>query len=58
MAKKKMIKVKLWCCTHDTQSMEEDVIEVDADTTDEELDEMAKEYMYNTKEPEWGFKRL
>jgi hypothetical protein len=53
-----MIKVKIWCCTHDIQSDEEEVMEFPDDVTDEELESAAEEFMWSAKEPEWGFERL
>ena len=52
------MKIKLWYCTHDLQSDEEEIIEVADDTTDKELEAIDEEFMWNTKEPEWGFKRV
>jgi hypothetical protein len=52
------MRVKIWCCTHDFQSEESEIVEFPDDTTDEELDAYAKEYMYSQKEPEWGFEKL
>lgn len=40
------------------QSKEVDIVEVNDSTTEEQLEEMAKEYFYNTKESEWGFEIL
>jgi len=52
------MKVKIWCCTHDLQSDEEEIIEVADDITDQELESIAEEFMWNTKEPEWGFEKI
>lgn len=52
------MRVKLWCCTHDLQSDAEEEVEVDDDTTDAELEEMAKDFMWSMKEPEWGYEKL
>jgi len=52
------MKVRFWCCTHDFQSKVEEIIEVDDNTSEEDLDDMAKDYFWNEKEPEWGFERI
>jgi hypothetical protein len=52
------MKVKLWCCTHDLQSEAEETIEVDDDTTDDELVKMAEEFFWSAKEPEWWYEKL
>ena len=52
------MKVKLWCTTHDCQSLEEDIIEVEDNCTDEDLEEYAKDFFYSMKEPSWGFERI
>lgn len=53
-----MKKVRLWCCTHDAQSMEEEIIEVEEKTTKEQLEQIAEDFYQNCKEPEWGFEIL
>lgn len=50
------MKVKLFCCTHDMGSKVEEIIEVPNDTTDEELDEMAKEFFTAKKSLNIGLK--
>lgn len=52
------MKIRIWCNTHDLQSEEDDIIEVDDDITDDELDEMAEEFFWNNKEPEWGWEKV
>jgi hypothetical protein len=52
---KKGTKVRLYCCTHDAQSKEYEDIILDEDTSETMLNEMAKDFMYNTKEPEYWF---
>ena len=53
------MKVKFFCCTHDFHSEDEsDVEEFPDDTTDEELVEMAEEFFWNSKKPNWWFKRV
>lgn len=47
--------VWLWCCTHDFQSKEIEEFVLDNDYTEEELEDLAKDFFYNVKEPEWGF---
>jgi hypothetical protein len=49
-------KIKLWCCTHDRGSDDERIIILDDDYNENELEEMAKEFMYESKEPEYGWK--
>ena len=46
-------KVILHCCTHDLQSEASEEYICEDDTTDKELTDMAEEFMWNTKEPEW-----
>lgn len=55
---KKGTKVRLHCCTHDSGSEDYEDIVLEDDCTDEELEEMAKEFMYDTKEPEYWFEVL
>jgi hypothetical protein len=52
---KKGTKVWLCCATHDAQSKEFEEYTLEADMTETELSDVAKEYFYNTKEPEWWF---
>ena len=52
------MKVRIWCCTHDFQSEEEDIVEFPDDTSNADLEAYAEEFMWNSKEPEWGFERL
>jgi ribosome maturation protein Sdo1 len=64
------MKIKLWCRTHDTQSEVEEVIESsDYGFTDEEIREMsddtkralnqvAEQFMWEEKQPEYGFEIL
>lgn len=55
---KKGTKVELFCATHDFQSMESEVIVLDEDCDEEQLESMAKEFFYETKQPEWWFKEV
>lgn len=55
---KKGTKITLWCCTHDSQSMEEFTFVLDSDMTGDELEDAAKDFFWQTKEPEWGFKEV
>lgn len=52
---KKGSKVWVWCCTHDAQSMEKELVTLEYDHTEAELEKYAEEFMWNTKEPSWGF---
>jgi hypothetical protein len=52
------IKVRLFCSTHDLQSKVSDIIKVDADTTDEDLEGMAEDFFWNSKEPCWWFEKI
>lgn len=52
------MKVRLYCCTHDAGSTEYEDIEVDDTLTDEQLEEMARDFFYSTKEPEFWFEKL
>lgn len=47
--------VWLWWCTHDPQSKEVEEYTLTEDMTEEELEKLAEDYMWNDKEPEWGF---
>ena len=61
------MKTKLWCCTHDTESAIEEIVETsDFGFTDEEIKEMsddtkhalnqvAEQFMWEEKQPEWGY---
>ena len=49
------MKVRLYCCTHDSGSKEFEDVEVDDETTDDQLEEMAKEFFFSVKEPEYWF---
>jgi hypothetical protein len=49
------MKVTFHCSTHDLQSEEEGTWDVPDDTTDEELEEMAKDYFWECKQPEWWY---
>lgn len=49
--------VWLWCCTHDTQSMVQEQYVLEVDMTEQQLEELAEEYFWNEKEPEWGFSK-
>ena len=62
------MKVKVWCCTHDLQSKEEEIVDlaefgftdseienIKAGNGNEQLNEVAKDFFYETKQPEWGF---
>jgi hypothetical protein len=48
-------KVRLYCCTHDYGSEEFEDIVLDSDTTEAFLNEMAVDFMENTKQPESWF---
>lgn len=60
-------KIKLWCCTHDTRSKEEETFapeelgfkttELEAMTkeTEKDLDFAARDFFYEEKQPEWGY---
>lgn len=48
-------RIKFWCCTHDRESDDSRITILEDDYTHEELNEMAKEYMWQQKEPEWGW---
>lgn len=52
---KKGSKVFLCCSTHDAQSLQYEEYELEADYTEEELEKLAEEYFWNTKEPSWWF---
>jgi hypothetical protein len=47
--------VFLCCATHDAQSREHEAYTLTEDMSHDELEEVAKEFFYNTKEPEWWF---
>ena len=50
------MKVIFYCCTHDFQSEDHsDIEEFDDDTTIKELEEMAEEFFWNSKEPSWWY---
>lgn len=48
-------KVRLYCSTHDFHSKESDLYTLEHDMTEDEINSLAEEYMWNTKEPEWWF---
>ncbi len=62
------MKVKLWCCTHDLQSKEEEIVDLEeyGFTKNEitkianggkvkDLNEIAKDFFFESKQPEWGY---
>ena len=50
------MKVKFHCSTRDFQSKaSSDIEEFSDDTTKEELEEMAEEFFWNEKEPDWWY---
>lgn len=55
---KKGTKVKIWACSHDLQSERDYDLVLDEDMTESELDDTAKEFMWESLQPEWGFKIL
>jgi hypothetical protein len=52
---KKGTTVWLCCATHDPQSREHEEYVLEEDMTESEIQEMAKDFMWNTKEPNWWF---
>lgn len=52
---KKGTKVWIWCCTHDFQSEQQYEYVLEENMSEEELNAIAEEFFWNTKEPEWGF---
>ena len=52
------MKVRFYCSTRDLQSEEEDIIDVDDDTSEKELEEIAEQYFWDAKEPEWGWEKV
>ena len=65
-----IMKIRIWCRTHDTQSEVSEVFEVgDVGVTVEEVEEMSKkteehlesvaeQFMWEEKQPEYGFEVL
>ena len=50
------MKVKFFCSTHDFQSKEEsDIEEFEDDITEKELEEMAEQFFWESKEPGWWY---
>jgi hypothetical protein len=54
---KKGTTVELFCCTHDMQSEEYEDYTLEVDMTEDELNKIAEDFFWNTKEPEWGFRK-
>ncbi len=46
-------KIKIYASTGKVGSKIEDVIEIEDDTTEEEIEEMAKDWLFNTID--WGY---
>ena len=64
------MKIRLWCCTHDTQSHESELFTLDevgitqeqyeemSEETRKHLESVAEDFMWNEKQPEWGFEKV
>lgn len=52
---KKGTVVMLHCCTHDLHSEEQEEWTLTEDTTEEEIESVAEQFMWDSKEPEWYF---
>jgi hypothetical protein len=50
---KKGTTVYLNCCTHDIQSRATEPYTLEVDMTSDELEELAEQFFWDTKEPEW-----
>jgi hypothetical protein len=64
------MKIKLWCSTHDTQSHVEEIVESSvygftdeeikamSDDTKHALNQVAEQFMWEEKQPEYGYEVL
>lgn len=52
------MRIKLWCVTHDVDSLIEDIIEVPDDTTEKDLNLEAQDFFWNEKKPDWGWEKM